>query len=43
MRIGLQNSDFTLETFVAHLVPQPWELTGVLGIPHSLQKGVDLL
>lgn len=32
MCIGLQNSDFTLERSVAHLVLQPWELAGVLGI-----------
>ena len=32
MCIELQNSDFTLERTVAHLFPQPWELTGVLGI-----------
>lgn len=35
--------DFTLEVSVTHLVPQPWELTGVpgtTGVPHNLQKGV---
>lgn len=32
MRTGLQNSDFTPERSVVHLVPQPWDLTGVLGI-----------
>lgn len=30
--VWLQNSDLTQETSVAHLVPQPWEFTGVLGI-----------
>lgn len=38
--------DFILEESVAHLIPQPWELTGVpgtTGCPTQPSEGCDLL